>query len=108
MSELYSLSDKLIEKLSGKDWRTESHDPADPESSDIIWIVEYSDGGMCEGEYLAISRSSPESSDWYVAHNAADICGGHPTYWSRGGSEANLLPVLAEYVIRRADALNAL
>lgn len=106
MSKLYPLSKKLIESLPGTDWHADAHEPGDPASSDLIWIMEYSDGGMCEGEYLSISPSSPNSSDWYFAHNSADICGGHPTYWSGSGSEADLLPKLAEYVLQRACELN--
>lgn len=63
----------------------EPHDAEDPESSDRIWLMRYSDGGMCEGEYIFVEESRYNDSDQvdlWVGHNSADVCGGHPTYWS--------------------------
>lgn len=107
MSELYSLTQKLVECQPEVVVRTECHDPADPESPDIIWIIEYSDGGMCEGEYLTVEPFLPASAEWHVAHQSADVCGGHPTYWGKTGHENELLPVVAEYLAQRAGKLKA-
>lgn len=63
----------------------ELHDAEDPESCDRIWLRHYSDGGMCEGEYIFVGESRYNDSDrvdLWVGHNSADVCGGHPTYWS--------------------------
>ncbi len=65
------------------------HNPEDPEQPDLIWLKRYTDGGMCEGEYLFVGESRYKDSDredLWVGHKSADVCGGHPTYW------ANLIP----------------
>ncbi|HDS1721761.1 hypothetical protein NPS53_09630 [Pseudomonas putida] len=52
---------------------------------DRIWLARYNDGGQCEGEYIFVKRTTFPNSDrvdFYVGHNSADVCGGHPTYWS--------------------------
>lgn len=61
----------------------EPHDADD--SSDRIWLYRNSDGGMCDGEYIFVGESRYRDSDrvdLWVGHNSADVCGGHPTYWS--------------------------
>ena len=63
----------------------EPHDAEDPDSFDRIWLERYSDGSMCEGQYIFVGESRyPDSDrvDLWVGHNSANICGGHPTYWS--------------------------
>lgn len=63
----------------------EPHDADEPESADRIWLSRYADGRMCEGEYIFVEPSYYRDSDrvdLYVGHNSADVCGGHPTYWS--------------------------
>ena len=63
----------------------EPHDAEEPEHSDRIWLKRFSDGGMCEGEYIFVGESRYKDSDrvdLWVGHNSADLCGGHPTYWS--------------------------
>jgi hypothetical protein len=83
----------------------DANDANDQEGSDIVWIRKYADGGMSGGEYLAISPSSPTPVEWRVAHKAADISGGHPTYWSKSGPIEALLPVITDYFINRANEL---
>lgn len=63
----------------------EPHDADEPESVDRIWLYRYADGGMCEGQYIFVGPSSYADSDrvdLWIGHNSADVCGGHPTYWS--------------------------
>lgn len=63
----------------------EPHVADDAESSDRIWLYRNSDGGMCDGEYIFVGESRYRDSDrvdLWVGHNSADVCGGHPTYWS--------------------------
>jgi hypothetical protein len=63
----------------------EPHESNDSEASDRIWLKRYSDGGMCEGQYVFVRESRYRDSDrldLWVGHNSADVCGGHPTYWS--------------------------
>ena len=103
---IYSITEALKVNLTNiNSLLIDEHDPNDPESSDIVWIVKYEDGGMCGGEYLDISPSSPGSDEWFVAHNSADICGGHPTYWSKSGTTAILLTEITDYFINRANEL---
>ena len=106
MLNLYPITEDLIKSLAGKrSVFVDPHDQFDPEGSDIVWIIKYSDGGMCEGEYLALSPSTPESTEWHAAHNAADVCGGHLTYWSSSGRKEVLLPVITKYFMDRANTL---
>lgn len=63
----------------------EAHEPGESESSDRIWLTRYTDGGMSDGEYIFVEESrysDSERVDLWVGHNSADVCGGHPTYWS--------------------------
>ncbi len=80
----------------------DQHDPAHPEDSDIIWIKKNPSGSMCEGEYLGISASN---NDWFVTHKSADVCGGHPTYWSKSGSGEAFLHEVIHYFKERQKAL---
>lgn len=41
----------------------EPHDAEDPEHPDRIWLKRYSDGGMCEGEYIFVRESRYKDSD---------------------------------------------
>ena len=61
---------------------------------------------MSEGEYLALSPASLSSELWYAEHNAADVCGGHPTYWSKCGHQEKLVAELIEYYEDRVMVLS--
>lgn len=101
---MHHLTQELLKHL-GKNINVEPHEPSDNAGSDRIWIIQYDDGGMSEGEYLSLEPIAPNSSEWYVAHNAADICGGHPTYWSTVGSCESLLPQLVSLFLDRKAKL---
>jgi len=108
-SNYYSITNQLITLLKDSDivpCEIEPHDLNNQESWDSVWLKKYTDGGMSEGEYLKISPSFPNSDDWYIAHNAADVCGGHPTFWSKSGTTEELLPTLFEYFKSRYHQLN--
>ncbi|MBP3998343.1 hypothetical protein [Pseudomonas koreensis] len=81
----------------------EPHDAGDPEHPDRIGLKRYSDGGMCEGEYIFVGESRYKDSDrvdLYVGHNSADVCGGHPTYWStliRAGNAEAIEALIIEH-----------
>ena len=105
----YTITQQLIDNLaSNHQLLVEVHDPADPESSDIVWIIKYPEGSMCDGEYLSLSPLSPNSVEWYVSHNAADVCGGHPTFWSKSGFQNVLLPEITKYYVTRKSELKIL
>lgn len=70
----------------------ESEPRADDDEADRIWLSRYTDGGMCEGQYIFVKRTTFRDSgrvDFYVGHNSADVCGGHPTYWSASFQEGD-------------------
>lgn len=89
MSKLYPLSNKLIDHLPGVVERTESHDPNDVESSDLLWVAGAESSDLCDGEYIAVS---PLTADlWSASRQSADKVGGHPTIWDVTGTESEVL-----------------
>jgi hypothetical protein len=98
MSNLFAGTQELADSLKahGVDVvEIEPHESDDAEATDRIWLKRYEDGGMCDGEYIFVGESRYRDSDrvdLWVGHNSADVCGGHPTYWSihipAGDSEA--------------------
>ena len=102
----YPITEQLISNLASVNQvSVDVHDSTDPESSDIIWIIKYPEGSMCDGEYLSLSPSSPNSVEWHVSHKAADVSGGHPTLWSKGGCLETLLPEIEKYFLSRKTEL---
>lgn len=89
MAELYLGTQALVDALIAHGIQVrdvEPHDADDAESADRIWLERDTSGGMCEGEYLFVEQSTyndSEQIDMFVGYNSANICGGHPTYWTK-------------------------
>jgi len=98
MANLYPLTEALKKEMPDRFVQVDSHDSADPESPDTLWLEKHPPGGLREGEYIVITPELHES--WYVAHNSADLCGGHPTYWSKGGTAAEALSATIKYLTK--------
>ena len=96
MTELYSVSKKLIERMPGSFDRIEAHDPEDTESSDLLWIAGAEQSDLCDGEYISVSPLTDNT--WYVSQDSADKIGGHPTLWHMSGDEPEVLHGLTQYI----------
>jgi len=88
MSNLFAGTQELADSLKAHGISVvdiEPHEADDEDATDRIWLKRYADGSMCDGEYIFVGESRWRDSDRVdlrVGHNSADVCGGHPTYWS--------------------------
>lgn len=96
MAAFYEVSQRLIERLPGLFVKTQPHDPADPESADLLWTAVSSDNSdLCDGEVILVSHYGDH---WFASHDHADKVGGWPTVWDTSGSVEQVVLAVLDYV----------
>ena len=99
MSELYEVSQAILDRGGMLFVKVQPHAPDDPESCDLLWFsVSEDPEDSCEGEVILLSRLAEGSSEWHAAHDHADRYGGWPTVWDTYGALKDVRDAVLWYV----------
>lgn len=97
MSEFFGVSRRLLEQRPDLFLKMEPHDPAEPESADLLWTAVSGDPtDSCEGEVILVSHYGEQ---WFAEHDHADKFGGWPTVWGASGAEEEVARAVLEYLV---------